>query len=78
MDPNIVSEQLALQMQIYAPNHGGMVSDATFPFVNYILQGLSTIPGRFYRRVMCLVGDVVAYWIQQRAYDRAPVVNSFR
>ena len=29
MDPNIVREQLALQMQIYALNNGGMVSDST-------------------------------------------------
>ena len=29
MDPNIVSEQLALHMQIYDPNNGGLVSDAT-------------------------------------------------
>jgi hypothetical protein len=29
MDPNVVREQLALQMQIYALNNGGMVSDST-------------------------------------------------
>ncbi|KAI0051463.1 hypothetical protein FA95DRAFT_1485380 [Auriscalpium vulgare] len=41
-DPNVVREQLALQMQIYAMNNGGMVSDSTlspsstpFPGPNY-------------------------------------------
>ncbi|TFY82323.1 hypothetical protein EWM64_g1695 [Hericium alpestre] len=41
-DPNVVREQLALQMQIYALNNGGMVSDSTlspsstpFPGPNY-------------------------------------------
>jgi hypothetical protein len=29
MDPNVVREQLALQMQIYALNNGGMISDST-------------------------------------------------
>ncbi|KAN0129994.1 hypothetical protein V8E53_012148 [Lactarius tabidus] len=29
MDPNVVREQLALQMQIYVLNNGGMVSDST-------------------------------------------------
>ena len=29
MDPNVVREQLALQMQIYALNNGGMVTDST-------------------------------------------------
>src|SRR6267154_3389049 len=41
-------------------------------------QGRSTIHGHFYRRVMCLVGDVVAYRTQRRACDRAPVINPFR
>ena len=41
-------------------------------------QGHSTIPGHFYRRVMCLVGDVVACRTQRRACDRAPVINPFR
>ena len=29
MDPNVVREQLTLQMQVYALNNGGMVSDST-------------------------------------------------
>jgi hypothetical protein len=34
MDPNVVREELALQMQIYALNNGGIVSDSTLSFVD--------------------------------------------
>jgi hypothetical protein len=57
MDPNVVREQLALQMQIYALNNGGMVSDSTlspsstpFPGPHYnpwaFLQTSSVFGGR--------------------------------
>ena len=40
MDPNVVREQFALQMQIYALSCGGMVSDSSLsgslPIVNSI------------------------------------------
>jgi hypothetical protein len=60
-EPNVVHEQLALR--IYAIDKGAMVSDSTLspPLRRLHFQGLGTISGLFYRRAMCLVGDVVAY-----------------
>src|SRR6266403_1532201 len=49
-----------------------------FPLHQLHFQGLSTIPGHFYRRAMYLVGDVEAYRTRRRACDRAPVISPFR
>jgi hypothetical protein len=59
MDPNVIHEQLALQMQIYALNNGmvsdSMLSSLSMPFL------LSIIPGHSYRQTICLVEDMVLW-----------------
>jgi hypothetical protein len=59
MDPNVIHEQLALQMQINALNNG-MVSDLMLSLSSMPFP-LSIIPGHSYRQTICSVEDMVLW-----------------